>query len=209
MKMKKQLLFDNKKLLNCFESFNKLVNSISNEEARLPLQNLMEDLGERFFEAPASGKLAFHNCMPGGLCEHSLRVYSIFKNLVKSYGDSNWDEDDILIAGLFHDLGKVGTLDKPYFVPKNSQWHLEKMGMVYESNPELPFMPHAQRSLFLLQHYNVKLNDLVYGAILIHDGQYVDENKPYKMNEGKFAILLHMADRLACEIEKEKWLAIQ
>ena len=96
-----------------------------------------------------------------------------------------------------------------YYVPKNSKWHEENMGLYYETNPNLRYMPHAQRSLQLLGDYGFNLVNDVYTGILIHDGQYVDENKPYKMKEGKFALLLQMADRLACEIEKEKWDDIQ
>ena len=204
----KQLIFSDKKLLQVFTGFNDLVKSIEDPDLQKSLRTLMDDLGERFFTAPASGRLEYHNCMPGGLVEHSLRVYSIFRNLSSSYG-KDFSEDDMKVAALFHDFGKVGSLTKPYFVLKNSEWHKDKMGLYYEHNPELSFMPHAQRSLQTLAHYEVPLEDHTSLGILIHDGQYVQENKPYAMNEGKFALLLSMADRLACEIEKEKWQEIQ
>ena len=204
----KQLKFDDKKLLAIFQSFMNGIEEIECPTNKKAAKNLMDELGERFFTAPASGRLAYHNCMPGGLVEHSLRVYSIFKNLSSQYGE-DFENDDIIIASLFHDFGKVGDLVKDYYVPKNSDWHVKNMGLVYEINPELNYMPHAQRSLELLSYYGFNLVSDVYRGILIHDGQYVDENKPYKMKEGRFALLLSMADRLACEIEKDRWDAIQ
>jgi len=204
----KQLRLDDTKLLQIFTQFVDLTKTIESEHNRESIAHLLDDMGEAFFAAPASGRAMYHNCFPGGLCEHSLRVYSIFKNLCDTYG-TDFKHDDILIASLFHDLGKAGTSEKPFYVPKNSDWHAKNMGLYYENNPDLRYMPHAQRSLQTLSEYDVELSNDVYTGILIHDGQYVAENKPYAMQEGKFAILLSMADRLACEIEKEKWLAIQ
>jgi len=206
--MQKQLRYDDKKLLDIFQKFISITEQISNEHNNKAIKCIMDNIGESFFATPASGRLAYHNCFPGGLCAHSLNVYSVFKKLAASYG-TDFNEDDIIIAALFHDLGKTGYNGKPYFVEKNSKWHQEKMGLFYEHNEDLRYMPHAQRSLQILSDYDVRLSNDVYTGILIHDGQYVAENKPYSMKEGRFALLLSMADRLACEIEKDKWLSIQ
>ncbi len=206
--MQKQLRYDDKKLLALFQRFMDIIGTIENEHNRDAVKHMMDEVGDKFFAAPAAGRLSYHNCFPGGLCAHSMNVYSIFKKLASSYG-KDFSEDDMIIAALFHDLGKAGYGDEPYFVEKNSNWHKEKMGLYYEHNEALQYMPHAQRSLQVLSDYDVNLPNNVYTAILIHDGQYVAENKPYAMNEGKFALLLSMSDRLACEIEKENWEAIQ
>ena len=203
--MYKQMKLSDEKLAKVFESFMKGVNRIENSHNRDALTKMMEGpVGERFLAAPASSRVMYHNCFVGGLAEHSLRVYGIFKNLSDQYGEK-FPHDDILIAALFHDLGKAGTLEEPYFIPKNSDWHLEKMGQVYDYNDNIDFMQTAQRSLRLLGLHDVRMSDNVYRGILLHDGQYIPENASYRMKEGKFASLLHMADRLACEMEVEKW----
>lgn len=200
----KQLKFSDKKIIAMAEFFNQKIEEIECPTNKAAAKALMEDFGERFFTAPASGRLMYHNCCVGGLLEHSIRVYTIFKDLCNDYHEVE-SHDDIIIAALFHDLGKIGTKDMEYYIPKNSKWHEENMGLYYETNPNLRFMPHAQRSLQLLGEYGFNLINDVYTGILLHDGQYVDENKPYRMKEGMFATLLHMADRIACEMEKEKY----
>ena len=200
--------YDDKKLLALFEKFMEITRQIDDPHNRKAIERLMDDVGERFFEAPASGKLEWHNCFAGGLCAHSMNVYHILKDLcAKFHKDVN--PDDIIIAALFHDLGKAGYNGTPYYVPKNSKWHLEKMGLVYDINQELNWMPHAQRSVLVLNEYEVNLSEMVTVGILIHDGQYVEANKSYAMKEGMFPLLVSMADRLATEIEKNKWESIQ
>ncbi|MBU1082715.1 MAG: HD domain-containing protein [Spirochaetes bacterium] len=189
-------------------SFFKGVNSISDEKVKAALNKLLEHFSVRLIEAPASHKLAYHNCFPGGLIDHSIRVYIIFQYLFKKFGKA-CTNDDMIIAALFHDIGKLGTVDQPYYIPNSSQWHKEKLGAMYEINSNISYMPHAQRSVQLLSHFEVPLSDDVFRAISIHDGMYVDCNRPYAMKEGMFALLLHMADRLATEQEKSEWLAIQ
>jgi len=77
-----------------------------------------------FFEAPASTK--FHGSYPGGLAEHSKRVYE----LLMFYSGLKLDKarapgqkplplnvDNIKIAGLLHDVCKIGAylgIEKPY-----------------------------------------------------------------------------------------------
>jgi hypothetical protein len=40
-------------------------------------------------------------------------------------------------------------------------------------------------------------------AIRLNDGQYDETNKRYSMKEPPLALLIHMADRIVCETEKE------
>jgi len=79
---------------------------------------------EGFFEAPASTK--FHGAYPGGLANHSLRVYELltgFNNmLMLGTGTGSGQEplpltqENITIAALLHDVCKIGAIGikKPY-----------------------------------------------------------------------------------------------
>jgi len=80
---------------------------------------------EGFFEAPASTK--FHGAYPGGLANHSLRVYELltgFNNmLMLGTGTGSGQEplpltqENITIAALLHDVCKIGAyigIKKPY-----------------------------------------------------------------------------------------------
>ena len=67
-------------------------------------------------------------------------------------------------------------------------------------------------SLWLLQHYGVRVTWNEYQAIRIHDGLYDEGNKPYYISrtpESKLRtnlpLVLHHADHMAAQIEFERW----
>jgi hypothetical protein len=186
------------------ETYLSLINSVQNDENRERLNVLLEELGERIFEAPASAKLSYHNCFVGGLAEHSLRVYSNLRKLRDAFAPDITD-DSIIIVSLFHDLGKIGSVDQPYFLPQESDWFREKNGEYYIRNKNLDYMGTAHRSLRLLTQYGIQLTDDEYKAIMIHDGQYIPDNKSYAHKEGMLGLLLHQADIIACKEEYDKW----
>lgn len=161
-------------------------------------------VGKRFFEAPASAKVQYHNCYPGGLVEHSLRVYGNLRYMATKFLPYH-DEKELRIVSLFHDVGKVGTLDHPYFLLNENKWRAENLGEYYTINSDLLYMDSAQRSIFLLNTLGITLTEVEYQAILISDGQYIEANKRYAHKESMLALLLHQADMIACKQEHEKW----
>lgn len=161
---------------------------------------MLDKIGDRFAFAPASSRLDQHNCFPGGLIEHSLRVFTNALKLRKTF-EYDIQLESIIITALFHDLGKIGDLENDYYVDQTSDWHRDKLGELYIKNKKLQFMPVAHRSVWLLQQFGIKLSYDEWTAIVIHDGQYIDENKAYKMKECLLADLLHTADYLACKEE--------
>lgn len=164
-------------------------------------QRIVEGLGERLAIAPASTKLSFHNAFPGGLVEHSLRVFKNAFKLTKAFG---WEipQDSLIIATLFHDLGKVGDEKNDYYLPQESEWHREKRGEVFMINQELVYMTVPDRSVWLCQHYGLSLTKDEFLAIKLNDGQFADENKPYRRGEPALATIVHTADFIAMKQEK-------
>lgn len=203
----KQIRFSAEKLEFIMKTYYDLILGISDTKVKDPLIELMGAMGERLFEAPASHNQEYHNCCVGGLAEHSLRVYKNLRTLRDAFAPDISDNSIALVA-LFHDLGKVGSIDTPYYIPKDSSWHNDR-GIMYEHNPALDFLGGAQRSIRLLQQFNVPLTEEEYKAILVHDGQYIPENKPYAHKEGWLGLLLHQADMIACTQEKRKWESMQ
>lgn len=204
----RQIKMSEEKIKAVMDTFLGLIDSIKDEDVKYGLQGLMDHMGERIFEAPASHNLAYHNCFVGGLAEHSLRVYGNLRKLRDAFAPDISDDSIILVA-LFHDLGKVGSMDKPYYIEETNDWQKENRGNYYRHNPDLEFLGGAQRSLRVLGQFGVPTTEEEYKAILIHDGQYIPENAPYKHKEGKLGLLLHQADMIACTVEKEKWESIQ
>ncbi len=167
-----------------------------------PAQALVEELSERICLAPASTRTAYHNCFPGGLVDHTLRVLGNAFRLCKTFG---WQvpRDSLILVCLMHDLGKVGDLEKDYYIEETSDWHRDKLGQLYKYNDDLQFMDHCERSIYLLQHFGVNLSQDEYLAIRLHDGQYVDGNKSYSMKEPALATIVHLADLIAAKQEKD------
>lgn len=162
---------------------------------------MVDTLAERLAVCPASSKKSYHNAFPGGLIDHSLRVLSIAHKLSKTMG---WDlpKESLIVCCLFHDLGKVGDDVDDYYLPQDSDWHRDKLGEVYKYNKDMTYMTTTDRTLWLCQHFGVKLSKDEYLAIKLCDGQYVDENKSYKMKEPRLSDIVHIADYLATKEEK-------
>lgn len=165
--------------------------------------SLVDHLGERLAVCPASSRKDFHAAFPGGLVDHSLRVLSNALKLCKAFG---WDipKDSLIIGCLLHDIGKCGDEDQDYYIPQTDSWRVDKLGEVYTHNKKMQYMTVPDRGVWLCQHFGLKLTKEEFLAIKLNDGQYAEENSPYKMKEPSLAIAVHMADLAATREEKEK-----
>lgn len=162
---------------------------------------LADALGERLCLCPASTRKDFHNCFPGGLVDHSIRVLNNAAKLCKTFG---WSvpSDSLIIGCLFHDLGKVGDHEDDYYVPQDETWRVEKYGALYKVNQEMQYMTVPDRGVFLCAHYGLQLTQDEFLAIRLNDGMYDDANKDYGLKEPRLATIVHMADLIATKQEK-------
>lgn len=163
------------------------------------IKHMLDHLAERACMAPASSRIEFHNAFPGGFIDHSLRVLKHTVDLAATF-KVKVPKESLIISSLFHDWGKVGTLEEDYYLRQESDWH-RKRGQFYVNNSKIK-MPNAQLGLFTLSQFGIKLSEEEYMAILLNDGQYSDANKQYAMKEPRLALLIHMADRWATQCEK-------
>jgi hypothetical protein len=177
------------------------------------------DHEERICMLPASGTDYYHNAMPGGYVDHVLRVMDfsllIYENWVQTGMDvSNFTVEELLFAAAQHDLGKVGFPGEGNegYLPNPSKWHRENQGKIYEHNKNMQFMLVPHRTLFMLQHYGVRVSMPEYLGIMLHDGLYDERNHAYFINrvlESKLRCnlpyILHEADFRASKWEFERW----
>lgn len=183
-----------------FDKFRSLCEKLGDRsEAALAM---VDHLGERLALCPASSRKDFHSAYPGGLVSHSLRVLSYAMKLCKTFGWSV-SKESLIIGCLFHDLGKVGTLDADLYIPQDSDWHREKIGEMYKHNKDIQHMTVPDRGVWLCQHFGLKLTQDEWLAIKLNDGQYIQENAPYKMREPLLADIVHQADIIATKEEKD------
>lgn len=140
--------------------------------------------------SPASTR--FHLAVEGGLVKHSLNVANVLLKL-RAILAPDISQESCVIAGLYHDIGKIGMPGKPYYLANPSEWHVKNRGMAYVINQDIIHMDIATRSLFLVSQH-ITLTDEEAQAIRYHDGQYIDENKSVAHRETKLTRLLQYAD---------------
>lgn len=172
----------------------KLVAAFPDEERRKRCTEMLEGLvGVEYFSSPASSREQFHDCYPGGLAQHSLNVVMNLHRLANDLCPSEFPKHVLNFVGLFHDLGKVGDGSNPRYVP-NPNVGGRNRGYLYEINDSMTWMTTADAGLYILQNHGITCSLQEYLAIKLNDGQYVEENKTYRMREPKLALLLHWAD---------------
>jgi len=153
--------------------------------------------------APASTR--FHLSVEHGLLIHSVGVtYNVLK--IKDLMAPDITDESVIVAALFHDVGKLGHPGKPYYLPNDNRWEIEKRGMAYKVNPEVVTMNLAVRSLHLVSKF-IPLTEEEAQAIVAHDGVYPVNggvvNLEYYQKECRLTMILHFADFWTAAVEEE------
>lgn len=201
-------------LLQNLEKFYTYIDNYITGDRAQKLKKFYADREETLVTSPASSKLSHHNCFVGGYIDHVLRVTEsalIIDRLWDKMGQiKNYSLEELVFSALNHDLGKLGTNDQPFYLPNDSQWHIDKQGAYYKYNPSMTHMRIADRSLFYLQEAGIPVSENEYLSIKLHDGLYEEANKAYYMPYGtEFSIktnlvfILHQADLMSARIEPQ------
>ncbi len=144
----------------------------------------------RYLQCPASSH--YHDAYPGGLLVHSINV--VLKMLHdRAFYPENVTFDKIVISGLLHDIGKIGTRDENFYLPTEG-------GTYYYNDKISRILPHAARSLATLQDLKFRLEEDEFQAILYHNGMYVNSGRDIVNNEYPLTLLLHHADMYVSHI---------
>ena len=201
------------------ENWNSLIKLIEDSftgERKENLLKMYNHLKDRMMFAPASSKEHFHNAFPGGYVDHVLNITRAVKNVYQTWKDHgahiNFTEEEMIFATLHHDLGKVGDDTTDYYIPNESEWHRKNQGKIYTPNPKLQYMNVSDRSLWLLQKFDIKLNQTEYIGLKLADGMYEEGNKQYYMSftpdfelQTNLPHIIHQADMLASKTERDNW----
>ena len=186
-----------KELQSNWETYEKLCSKAVKDG----MSDLLAALGERLVMCPASPREDQYGAYPGGMIEHSLKVCATMRNLNKSLG-FDLPVGSVLKVGLLHDIGKLGDLSNEYFVEQDSSWHREKLGQFYKFNENLNKMSVSHRTLWLLQHFGIELNNDEWLAIQLAQGSHFEENRFYVGHEPTLALLLQQSKALTIHTSK-------
>lgn len=119
------------------------------------IENLLNFLEKSdFYTAPASTR--FHGNYEGGLLEHSMKVYEIFKEKIKASGLST-PEDTVIIAPLLHDICKTNYYKVDYRNAKNARGEWEKVPY-YAVEDTIPY-GHGEKSVMMITEYMKLTNE--------------------------------------------------
>lgn len=178
-----------------------LVSLIKDPVRKKQFDNFIEYITNHssYFTAPASP--GYHCSWEEGLLEHSMNVAYNAVTLNRAL-KAGLNEEELVIGGLFHDFGKCYIAeDEPYYLVANPTPAQAKAGYVpfpafiYNKAGQV-FMTVPQRSVRVLTQF-IDISDALYQAILIHDGQWVPDNKSYGCKENSMALILNYADSWA------------
>lgn len=160
---------------------------------------------EGFFKAPASTK--YHGNYPGGLYDHSFRVYEQLAWLSRKMGIMWTRPESVFIVGMFHDLCKIDQYDEIEDDPGKVMFgYTEPEGRVvhYEHKKELILSGHGAKSVMLLStFFQLTLEEVL--CIRYHMGAYErDDWMGYDLAIRKYPTVLftHTADMLASKVDE-------
>ncbi len=173
------------------EEFLKILRTVNREG----IEDLIKFLESTdFFTAPASTR--FHGNYEGGLLEHSMKVYEILKEKVKTSPiEIKTPEESIIIIALLHDICKSNYYKIDYRNAKNALGVWEKVPY-YTVEDTIPY-GHGEKSVMMITEY-IKLTPEEKYAIRWHMG-YTEPKELYNTIGEAFkkypiALLTHEAD---------------
>ena len=214
-------LLDENKITQNYEKFRKLINQTFEGDRLEKLNKMYDHLEDRIILTPASSTAHFHNAFAGGYIEHVLRVTQNAVKVFEMYeevgiGIGDYDRETVIFTALHHDLGKVGNADESWYIPNDSQWHIENQGKVYKTNPTMHWMNLNDRTFWMLNHFGITISEVEYLGIKLTDGLYDDGNKPYFIAYGadnalksSLPYVMHQADIMAARFENERWVKLK
>lgn len=212
------------------ERYLELISSITVPDS--DIQGLIKWLeASDFFIAPATTR--YHGSYDGGLCAHSLCVYDNLVKLSNMFAlipEKKWEvdeegkyipesahvvmqsiysEDTLKIVALMHDIGKANHFTTFMRNVKNEdtgKWEQRKEFKIREAGERFIYGNHEQNSEFIT-HSFFPLSVEESSAILNHlGGMGADSSQniiPTIYTKYSLALLLHMADLVACYIDEK------
>lgn len=171
-----------------------ILNHMEDQANKERIELMLKDIQYQFAATPASTQTQYGGAYPGGLIHYCVLSATILKKL--SDASTKLPVDDIVIAGLFHHLGKIGYPNSPLYIEKRSDWH-NKNGIMYETSKDYvgSGINHNVTSLWYLSKYGVTVSPKAFETISAMSTKPHGQMDEFTNNE--LTILLLAASRLA------------
>lgn len=146
-----------------------------------------------FYTAAASS--GHHLSEIGGLLKHSLNVWEVAKELPMI---NTVDRNDLIIACLLHDVGKMGYFGQEMYLPNILASGKVSTSKPYEVNKTI-VLEHQDLSLMICNKFIDLTNEQAI-AIKFHNGLYTKDGYTISGKETKLMMILHFADMWASRV---------
>jgi len=166
-------------------------------------ESLLESLGERIAVCP-TGLTFEEGGYAGALVDRSLKVANFAKNLVTSM-ELSVNPKSVVKVALIAELGRIGDVNpsNDLYLPQTSDWHREKLGQNFKYNDECSKSTISHRTLFIAQHFGLKLNFEEWLATLTYGGLHLPENSFYGNKKNDLVEILQLSKHMALKNSNE------
>ena len=131
--------------------------------------NFIKDHGENLVMSPAAAQKDEYGCFPGGIIDMALKLSQSMRklNLVAEY---DIDAKDIYVVAFLRAIAEGGDSTRKMFEPHDSDWHVEKLGLLYKRNPDLNGTTWTTRAIEIAITYKIDLTSDQVMAIMTAEG---------------------------------------
>lgn len=151
-------------------------------------------LSQDILTAPASTK--YHEAYPGGLMDHSVKVWDELIRLLKAYPEVRVTAETAAICALLHDICKIASYGTEYRNRKNEYGQWEKYP-VFVFKEDFSYGNHGGKSVYLIQRF-MPLTEAEACSIQTHMGASPQDYSVYDAyRQFPLAFLVHTADMAA------------
>lgn len=158
-------------------------------------------LSQDILTAPASTR--YHESYPGGLMDHSVKVWDELVRLLKAYPEVKVTAETAAICALLHDLAKINSYRQELRNKKdeNGKWIQVPF---YTFNEAMAYGNHGGKSVYLIQRF-MPLTEAEACSIQTHMGPAQNDYGVYDTyRQCPLSFLLHTADTAATINFKEE-----
>lgn len=152
---------DIEEIENNWKQFESIIDRLDNPQIKI----MLSELGERLAIAPANARNTDKGSETGGLIKNTLEILKLSRMIDAATG-KQCNPKTLYKIVILHNIGTIGTVENDLYLPQDSNWHLEKLGMIYKVNPKLVGQDKIDLTFIMLANYGVKLELEEFQAIL-------------------------------------------
>lgn len=139
------------------------------------LTRLVDEIGEDLLMSPAAAQKDEFGCHPAGCIDLALTLAQNMRK-INIVADYNIDAKSIYTVAFMRALGEYGTSANKMFEPHDSDWHIEKLGLLYKRNQNLNGTNWSTRAIELATVFKVELTSEEILALLTAESETQNNN---------------------------------